>query len=120
MNLGAWQMQFEDYEGAAGSFGKYISSCLTPKGEYDDAWYYRGVCFLALEKYEEAAECFRTCIDHDVKTEDSLFNVALCHVLLEDYESAQKEFQTCVDKEVNLAESQAYLELCTQMLKAMK
>lgn len=120
MTLGAWQMQFEDYENAAESFGKYIESCLTPKGEYDDAWYYRGVCFLAVEKYAEAAGCFRTCVDHGIKADESPFNLALCHMLLEDYESAKVEFEQCVENGISLEESEAYLELCNQMLAAEK
>ena len=120
MNLGAWAMQTEDYAKAESCFSKYINNYLTPKGQYDDAWYYRGVCFLAVEKYAEAAEDFKVCIDHEIKSDESLFNVALCHVLLEDYESAKTEFEQCVEKGINLEESKAYLELCNQMLKLEK
>lgn len=115
-NLAVWAMQSEDFAKAKEYFTSYIDGYL--QGGADDSRYFRGVCSLALEEYDDAITDFTVCITRGLYASDSLFDRALCYILTDDYVRALDDFNLCVENGINPEESASYRDMCMDILNA--
>ena len=96
-NLGICQMQAEDFESAVATFTAYIDSEKTAaEGEAelivnDGAYYYRGACYAALGKLEEAAADYSVCIEHQYELGQSYYQRAQIYAALGDTEKQNED-----------------------------
>ena len=115
--LGLGALQEENYPQAVDDLSVYIEAYCNDTEECDEAVYFRGVCYLALESYENAAKDFERCILNRIDYEDSLFNAALARLLNNEAQRALTLFERCVNEGVQTDKSAAYIELTKEMLK---
>lgn len=65
----------------------------------DIAYYYRGVCYIAVEEFENAVSDFTVCIDHGLNKEESTFNRGVSYLQSGKFEEARADFTACIDQE---------------------
>ena len=65
----------------------------------DIAHYYRGICYISVEEYENAAADFTVCIDHGLNVNESTFNRGLSYLQGGKFEEAKADFTACIDQE---------------------
>ena len=63
----------------------------------DEAWYFRGVCYISVEEYENAAADFTTCLEYGVNTMESQFNRGLSLLQSGKYEDAKADFTASIE-----------------------
>ena len=63
----------------------------------DPAYYYRGVCFIAVKKYEEAAADFTVCIEGGLNVNESCFNRGVSLLQTGDFKGAEADFTASID-----------------------
>ncbi len=63
----------------------------------DIAYYYRGVCYLSVEEYENAAGDFNVCIDHGMNVKESTFNRGLAYLQSGKFEEARADFTSSIE-----------------------
>ena len=116
--LGLAAVQREDFAAAIGDLSRYISDslCAGDSEATDEAFYFRGVCYLAEERYAEAAEDFERCVQWRIDYEDSLFNAALCRLMNNDAVRATALFNRCISEGIQVEKSTEYIKLSMELL----
>lgn len=115
--LGLSAMQEEKYQQAVDDLSLYIDYSFRDSEHCDDALYFRGVCYLALESYENAAKDFERCVLAHIEYGDSLFNAALARLLNKEPRRALTLFERCVSENIQVEKAAGYVELTNEMLK---
>ena len=79
---------------------KSEDDAAAPTAEADAvAFYYRGVCYLSLDRYAEAAADFTVCLEREVNVNESTLNRGLSYLQGGEYELAKADFTACIDAE---------------------
>ena len=71
----------------------------TAKVEPDIAYYYRGVCYISIAKYDEAIADFEVCLEYSINENESRFNHGLACLQTDRFEEAKTDFTTCIDRD---------------------
>ncbi len=89
-----------NYEAAATSFASFIKT--HPASDYTaNAHYWLGECFVALKRYPQAIEAFRTVVSSfpgGKKAPEAMLKIGLTHELAGDSSRAHAAFQEVVEK----------------------
>lgn len=117
--LGLLALQREEFGSAVAELTLYIDDylCAEDKDACDESVYFRGVSYLALEQYLEAAEDFERCARNRVEYEESLFNAALCRLLNNELVRALALFNRCQSEGIQAERSAEYIEMSMEMVE---
>ena len=69
------------------------------KSAADIAYYFRGVCFLSVEEFDQAAADFTVCIENGISETESIFNRGLSYLQSGKYEEAKADFTASIEKD---------------------
>ena len=69
----------------------------TSTAAVDIAYYYRGICYISVEEYENAAADFTVCIDHGMNVNESIFNRGLAYLQSGKFEEAKADFTASIE-----------------------
>lgn len=104
-----------NYAEAEADFTAYLDAktqegpaAIVEDEDYDKAIYFRGLCCLMTEKYEEAVTDLETCLAKDYLADECRENLALCYLQLGRYEEALTMANECIEKELNVVECTYY------------
>ena len=111
----------QDFEAAAADFTAYIDrfegapeteaadgeatestkgEAAKPDGEMEMvAYYYRGVSWLSVGKFEEAAADFTVCLEKGINVNESALNRGLSYLQGGKFEEAKADFTACIEAE---------------------
>ena len=94
------EKQAEEYVVQAEEEDKEEAAAEQPASvEADYAYCYRGVCYIAVEKFAEATADFTVCIDGGLNVNESTLNRALSRLQSGEYTGAIEDFTACVEQE---------------------
>ena len=65
----------------------------------DIAYYYRGICYLSIEGYENAIADFSVCIDHGTNVNESTFNRGVGYLQTGKFEEARTDLTACIEQD---------------------
>ena len=72
------------FNSALGSIEKFLSNFPNDA----NAYYYKGVCNFALEKYDEAIEYYKKAITYDMVHAKAYFNLGIAYYVQNNYDDA--------------------------------
>ncbi len=90
----------ENYEGAIASFNNFIEKC-PDNASVENAYYWIGECYYALEKYVDASEKFEYLLKNykgTVNASRAMYKLARCKQELGKNKEAKKIFQQLIDE----------------------
>ena len=82
--------------------------------------YYRGVAYMATEKYEKASKDFKKSMDKGNDEIGCLYNYGICAIMSEDYENGLEALQKVIDRDENKEYSKGAKDLIDQIYKAVE
>jgi tetratricopeptide (TPR) repeat protein len=65
----------------------------------DIAYYYRGICYLSIEGYENAIADFSVCIDHGTNVNESTFNRGVGYLQTGRFDEARTDLTACIEQD---------------------
>jgi|GEM_PF-1373323 len=80
------------------------------------AYYYRGVCYLSLDRFAEAAADFTVCLERAVNVNESTLNRGLSYLQGGAYEAAKADFTACIDGEYAVDDALYYRSIASHCL----
>jgi lipoprotein NlpI len=104
-------LQLSDFALAAQAFSRAIALDDSTQGIY----YYRGVCLLSTEDYQEAVEDFSISIERKEMVHSSMFNRGISYLMLDEFERGLEDILAAADMdedaEINTQANQLLDEL---------
>ena len=86
----------------------------------DIAHYYRGICYISLEEYENAVGDFNICIEHGMNVNESTFNRGLSYLQSGKFEEAKTDFTTCIEQNYMADDALFYRSFTFRYLEDME
>lgn len=87
--MGIAALYLGDYQGAL----DYLEQGETTAGNA----YYKGICYLSLQQFQQAVEAFTQSIEEGYMPQFSYYNRGVCHVSLEQYEKAREDMKKTLE-----------------------
>lgn len=105
-NTGMCHLELKEYAGAADDFSTFMEVAADDKK--DLGLYYRAICLMAAENYEDAVSDFKSLIKKGYNVNDSRYNMAICQVQLQKYDEALKALDACIKDKYEVAQCHYY------------
>ena len=80
------------------------------------AYYYRGICYLSIAQYAEAAADFTVCLEREVNVNESTLNRGLSYLQGGEFEAARADFTACIDAGYSVDDALYYRSIASHGL----